>query len=151
MKGSSFVLSKLVLRIALACFLIATGILTLQLDAGFFGKLQAGFAGNEIANAVHSLFKGDLANMLIMLLGLLSVIAGAFLVVGFFANTGSFNKIALLVIMVLWIVIIFLVDIVGKGGIIGGAFNSMATFLSFLKILSAHLLVLGAIMSAMEA
>lgn len=151
MKGSSFVLSKVVLRVALACFLIATGILTLQLDAGFFGKLQAGFSGNEIANAVHSLFKGDLANILIMALGVLSVISGAFLIIGFFANTGSFNKIALLVILVLWGVIIFLVDIVGKGGVMGGAFKNMSTVLTFLKVLSAHLLVLGAILSAMEA
>lgn len=143
-------ISSLVLRIALACFLIATGILTLQLDSGFFGKLQAGFAGNELATAVHSLFKGDMANMLIVLLGILELVAGIFLIVGLFVTVGHFNKIALVAILILWVAVIILVDILGKGGLMDGAFKNLGTFLSFLKVLSAHLLVLGAILASME-
>ncbi|NIR62698.1 MAG: hypothetical protein GWN00_03655, partial [Aliifodinibius sp.] len=52
----------LVLRIALALFLIASGIMTLQLESGIIGRVQAGLSGNEIATAVHSFLKGDIAN-----------------------------------------------------------------------------------------
>ena len=143
-------LSTFVLRIALACFLIVAGILTLQLDSGLLGKLQAGFAGNEIANAIHSMTKGDLANILIILMGILQLGAGVFLILGFFMNVGSFNKVVLAIILIMWLVVIFLVDIIGKGGLLGGAFKNMNTFLSFLKVFSAHLLVLGAILSVKE-
>ncbi len=143
-------LSALVLRVALACFLIVSGILTLQLDSGFFGKLQAGFAGNEVANAIHSILKGDLASLIIVMIGVLQLLSGIFLIAGFFVDATKFNSFALLVILILWLVVIFLVDIVGKGGLLGGAFKSMNAFLSFLKVLSAHLLVLGAILSTRE-
>lgn len=142
--------ANIVLRVALSLFLIAAGILTLQLDKGILGKLQAGFGGNEIANAIHSLFKGDLASFLIIVMGILELVAGIFLLLGFFVNVGSVNKIALLAILIMWVVVIFLVDILGRGGLLDGAFNSMASFLSFLKIFSAHLLVLGAILVSME-
>ncbi len=142
--------SRLVLRIALAAFLIVTGIMTLQLDSGFLGKLQAGFSGNELANAVHGFLKGDAATLVIVALGILELIAGAFLIAGFFMDAKGINGIALLVILLLWIAVIVLVDVVGKGGLMDGAFKSAGTFLSFLKTLSAHLLVLGAIMSARE-
>lgn len=144
-------LSAIVLRFALACFLIVAGILTLQLDSGLLGKLQAGFAGNEVANAVHAIAKGDLASLIIVLMGVLQLVSGVFLIVGFFIDVSRYNSLALTIILIMWLVVIFLVDIVGKGGLLGGAFKSMNTFLSFLKILSAHLLVLGAILSAKES
>lgn len=150
MAVSQFSLSKLVLKIALAAFLIVTGIMTLQLDSGFLGKLQAGFSGNELANAVHGFLKGDAATLVIVALGILELLAGVFLIAGFFVDTKGFNGLVLLIIMALWIVVIVLVDIVGKGGLLDGAFKSTGTFLSFLKVLSAHLLVLGAILSARE-
>lgn len=143
-------LSGFVLRIALACFLIVVGILTLQLDSGIVGKVQANFAGNEIALAIHSFAKGGLANILIILMGILQLGAGIFLILGFFMNVDSFNNMALTVILIVWFVVIFLVDVVGHGGLLGGAFRSLGTFLSFLKVFSAHLLVLGAILSARE-
>lgn len=142
--------ANIVLRVALSLFLIVTGILTLQLDSGFAGRLQAGFGGNEIANAIHSLFKGDLATFIIILFGVLELIAGIFLLLGFFVNVGNVNKVVLLAILIMWIVVIVLVDILGRGGLLDGAFKNMASFLSFLKIFSAHLLVLGAILVSME-
>ncbi len=143
-------LSQLVLRIALALFLVTTGILTLQLDRGFLGRLQAGFGGNEIATAVHSIFKGDVASLMIMLLGVLVLVAGVFLLIGLFINVGNFNRIALFFVLAVWVVVIILVDIIGKGGLLSGALESTAKILSFLKVFSAHLLVLGAILNAME-
>lgn len=126
-------LSGLILRIALACFLIVSGILTLQLDSGLLGKLQAGFAGNEVANAVHAIAKGDLASLIIVLIGVLQLVSGIFLIAGFFVDASRFNSIALTIILIMWLVVIFIVDIIGKGGLLGGAFKNMNTFLSFLK------------------
>ncbi len=147
-------LSITVTRFALAIFLIVAGIMTLQLDKGFMGKLQAGFGGNEIASAVQHIFKGDLKNLaspVLILMGILEVAAGAFLLVSFFVDVGNINRLILIIILIMWIVVIVLVDILGKGGLLDGAFKNTASFLSFLKILSAHLLVLGAILQALEA
>lgn len=150
MAVSRYSLSRIVLRVAVALFLIVTGILTLQLDSGLLGRLQAGFAGNEVANAIHNLFKGDLANILIILMGVLQLVSGVFLFLGFFINLKRFNDTVLLIVMIMWLVVILLVDVMGRGGLLDGAFETMASFLTFAKVLSAHLLVLGAIMNARE-
>ena len=143
-------MAGLVLRIALGLFLIISGIMTLQLDAGFIGKVQASLSGNEIATAVHSFLKGDMANVVVILLGILELVAGGFLLAELFVETGSISKLALLIIMILWVVVIILVDILGDGGLLGGAFKSFKTLLAFLKSLTNHLLVLGAILYVKE-
>ncbi|MFI3257192.1 MAG: hypothetical protein R3Y36_02715, partial [Spirochaetales bacterium] len=116
-------LPLIVLQLAVALFLVASGILTVQLDGGFWGKLQAGISGNEIATAVYSFFDGDMANVVIMFLGICEIIAGAFLLINFFVNTGKITNLFVLIIMCLWILVIFLVDIAGKGGLLNGAFG----------------------------
>ena len=146
MSKSKLAISGILLQLAVALFLIVSGILTVQLDGGFFGKLQAGFAGNEIASAVHSLFKGDLANILIIVLGICELIAGVFLFLNFFMNTGKLTNTFVFIILIVWIVVIVLVDVIGNGGLLGGAFGSLGAFLSFLKSLSGHLLVLAALL-----
>ena len=143
-------LAGLVLRVALAFFLIVSGIMTLQLDSGIIGRLQAEFGGNELASAVHSFLKGDMANIVIILLGILELIAGVFLLAEFFVDTGSISSFVLLIILILWIVVIALVDVLGTGGLLKGAFKNMNTFLAFLKSLTAHLLILGAILHVRE-
>ncbi len=146
MATSKRALSSIVLQLAVALFLIASGILTLQLDSGFFGRIQAGINGNEIASAVHSLFDGDFANFIIILLGICELIAGVFLFLNFFINTGKISNLFVFIIVIVWIVVIVLVDILGAGGLLDGAFASLAAFLAFLKSLSAHLLVMGALL-----
>ncbi len=138
--------SAIILQLAVALFLIVSGILTVQLDSGFLGRLQAGFSGNEIASAVHSLMDGDFANVIVVLLGICELIAGAFLLLNFFVDTGKITNLFVFIIIIVWCVVIALVDILGAGGLLDGAFASMATFLSFLKGLSSHLLVLGALL-----
>ncbi len=138
--------SVVVLQLAVALFLLVSGILTVQLDGGFWGQLQAGISGNEIATAVHSIFDGDAANILVVFLGICELIAGIFLLLNFFINTGRITNLFIFIILIVWVVVIVLVDILGRGGLIDGAFNSMATFLSFLRSFSSHLLVLGALL-----
>ncbi len=138
--------STIVLQLAVALFLIVSGLLTVQLEQGLLGQLQAGFTGNEIASAVHSLFDGESANILIIVLGVCELIAGVFLLLNFFINTGKITNFFILIILVVWIVVIVLVDILGNGGLLDGAFESLNTFLRFLKSFSSHLLVLGALL-----
>lgn len=150
MANSNKSLGLLVLNIAMAIFLIVSGILTLQLDSSFLGQIQASFSGNEVASAVYSIFKGDLrnlANPIIIILGICEIIAGAFIILNMFVDTGNIKSIFLLVIMIVWIVVIVLVDVLGKNGICGDAFKSTKNVLAFFKSLSAHLMVLGAILS----
>ncbi|WP_390903628.1 hypothetical protein, partial [Treponema lecithinolyticum] len=76
MSVSKKTLGGIVLQLALALFLIVSGILTLQLNGSFWGKLQVGISGNEVVSAVRSLLKGDPANVVIIVLGVCELIAG---------------------------------------------------------------------------
>ncbi|MGI5173797.1 hypothetical protein H0R92_09370 [Treponema sp. OMZ 840] len=145
MAVSKKTLSGVVLQLALALFLLVSGLLTLQLDGGFFGKLQAGVSGNELAAAVYSFLKGSPATIVIMALGICELIAGIFLLANFFVDTGKITNLFIFIIIIVWLIVIALIDVMGSGGILGGAFSSASAFLSFLKSLSAHLLVLGAL------
>lgn len=138
------------IRIALAVFLIVAGILTLQLDKGLLGQIQAGLSGNEIASAVYSFVKGDFANVLIVIIGILEILAGGFLILGLFMDIGNLSNPIMIIILIFWVIVILLVDLLGPGGLFNGAFKSFATILSFLKTLSLHVLVLGAILLARE-
>lgn len=142
--------AQLIIKVGLALFLITAGILSLQLDSGLAGRLQASFGGNELAIAVNSIFKGEMATVVIVLLGALQLLGGIFLLVDFFVNTKAFSNFALLVLMIVWLAIIVLVDVLGKGGLVNGAFQNLTSFLSFLKLLASHLLVLGAIILVRE-
>ncbi len=139
-------ISTVLLQLAVALFLIVSGILTVQLDGGLLGKLQAGFSNNEVASAVHKIFNGDLANLIVILLGLCEIIAGVFLFLNFFINTGKITNLFVFIIIIVWCVVIALIDVLGSGGLLDGAFASITAFLSFLKSLSSHLLVLGALL-----
>ena len=133
-------------QIALGLFFIASGILTLQLDSGFLGRIQAGFGGNEVATAVYSILNGNVATIVIIAIGICEVLAGIFLILRFFMAVGKLADIVLIIIMIVWIAVIILVDILGNGGLLKGALNSFGSIISFLKVLSAHLLVLGGIL-----
>ncbi|NLK46657.1 MAG: hypothetical protein GX297_08420 [Treponema sp.] len=140
-------LGMLILQIALGCFLLAFGILTLQLDKGVLGKFQAGVTGNEVAIAVNKLLKGDAANIVIILLGICEIISGAGLLVSLFTSLGKAASIFNLVVLIAWIVVIVVIDVMGPFGLLNGAFESTWTFLFFLKTFAMHMLVLGAILT----
>ncbi|MCQ2595782.1 MAG: hypothetical protein MJ196_11030 [Treponemataceae bacterium] len=147
MKSGKKSLGTLVLQIALGLFLLTFGILTLQLDSGFFGKLSALVTGNEVAIAVNSFIKGDAATIVIILLGVCELVAGVGLLLDLFVSMGKLANIFNLIVLVAWIAVIIVIDIMGPGGLAKGAFKSLETFLWFLKSLSSHLLVLGALLT----
>ena len=140
-------LGMLILQIALGCFLLAFGILTLQLDKGILGKLQAGVTGNEVAIAVNQILKGDAANIVIILLGVCEIVSGAFLLLSLFTSLGKIASLFNLIVLIAWIVVIIVIDFMGPCGLLNGAFKNMWTFLFFLKTLAMHMLVLGAILT----
>jgi len=131
MSSSKKAIGFVLLQIALGLFLIVSGLFTIQLDGGFLGKVQAGFSGNEVANAVRSFLKGDVANIVIFILGICELLAGIFLLISFFVNVGKIEDTILLIIMIVWILVIVLVDIIGNGGLLNGALKSFSSILSF--------------------
>ncbi len=151
----------IVTQVAVVIFLIVMGIMTLQLNSsstgwtGFdnvLGSAKAGVNGNEIASAVYSLFgvKSPVAKPVIIVLGICEILGGAFLCINLFISTGKLENLFLVIILVMWCAVIVLVDFAGKTGISSVKWNSMSSILSYLKGLSAHLLVLGALFTVME-
>ena len=122
MSVSKKTLGGIVLQLALALFLIVSGILTLQLNGSFWGKLQVGISGNEVVSAVRSLLKGDPANVVIIVLGVCELIAGIFLLANFFVETGKISNTFIFVIIIMWLIIVALTDVMGQGGLLHGAF-----------------------------
>ena len=145
MSVSKKTLSGVILQLALSLFLIVSGILTLQLDGSFFGKLQTGIGTNELASAVRSFLNGDPASTVIIALGVCELIAGIFLLANFFTDTGKITNVFVFIIIIVWLVVIAFIDVMGEGGILNGAFASAHACFRFLKNFSAHLLVLGAL------
>ena len=138
-------LGGMLLQIALGLFLLATGIMTLQLD-GTFGSFQASLDGNEVANVIYDLLDGNLAKITVIAIGICELLAGVFLLISLFTTVGKLADVVLFIIMVMWIIVIVLVDILGSRGILGNAFKSFSSIISYMKTLSGHLLVLGAIL-----
>ncbi|MCM1321309.1 MAG: hypothetical protein NC041_00765 [Bacteroides sp.] len=144
-------LGATILKVALSLFLIISGIITVQLDGGIVSQFKSAFGGNEIASAIYSLFgRGNISGVLIIIIGILELAGGIFLLINMFAPALGPAKIIMLIITIMWLVVIVLVDILGEGGLIKGAFGSGTKFLSFLKGLSGHLMILGALLQAQE-
>lgn len=151
-------LGVIVLQLALSLFLVFSGIKALQVtyssDASFGTKIGAAinrslssYTGNELVAAVDQLIESnEAATIMIVILAVCELIAGAFLAINFFIDTGKFTEIILFIILVLWVVVLVLVDIIGAGGLVNGAFENLSSFLAFSSSVSSHLLVLGAIL-----
>lgn len=136
-------IGDLILRFALGLLLLALGILTIP-----GGGLKDILGANEVASAIRSLFDGNLEKIMLWVVGICTIIAGAGIILSFFMPLGAFSNIFYLVVLIVWIVVIVLVDIFGKGGLFNGAFNSFRSFIGFLSSLAYHTLVLGAMLIA---
>jgi hypothetical protein len=124
------------LNISTALYLFTTGIL------GFSGKSWSG--EGEIRRAVTGVFRGDLAEILIVVLAVLAIAAGVFILLKLFGIEVPFTEMILIILAIVWIVFIILVDAIyplTHGG---------ANFIDWLRSLGAHLMVLGGITLATE-
>jgi len=125
----------IVLNISVAIYLLATGIL------GLTGRKF--FPDGEIRRAVTSLFKGNIAETLIIILAILAIAAGVFILLKFFGIDIAINELILIILAIVWLVFIIMMDIVYP-------INKGANFLDWLRSIGSHLMVLGGIMLATE-
>ena len=124
------------LNIAVAIYLLATGIL------GLTGRKF--FPNGEIRRAVTALFKGDFAEILIVILAILSIAAGTFILLKFFGIVIPITELFLLILAVVWVVFILMIDIVYPINHKGG------NFVDWLRNFGSHLMVLAAIILSTE-
>jgi hypothetical protein len=129
-------MSLFLLNFAVAIYLLATGIL------GISGRKF--FPDGEIRRAVTALFKGNFAELLIMILAVLSIAAGIFLLLKFFGMNIPLTEMLLIILAVVWIVFIIMIDIVYPISQKG------TNFVDWMRSLGSHLMVLGGITMATE-
>ena len=126
----------ILLNFAVAIYLVATGIL------GLTGRKF--FPDGEIRRAVTSLFKGDFAEILIVVIAVLAIAAGAFILIKFFGIDIPITELLLVILAIVWIVFIIMIDIVYP-------INHKGTnFVDWLRSLGSHLMVLAGIALATE-
>ncbi len=125
-------IGRIILQLAVGIMLAVAGIWALQ------------GGGDAASAAIKGIFAGNVKNILVIVFAVIEIISGILLIVGLFVpnSMASFNKILLLIIMIVWIVAIVLIDFLGSSGIFnGGAKN----FLSWLYQFANHLIVLGSL------
>ncbi len=126
----------LFLQIAVGLFFLVSGIWTLQ-----------GSSGNEIAVAIKSVLSGDSAQIACIVFGIIEVLAGIFLLLRMFVTfSAPIDTVLMVIIMIAWIASIVLIDFLEKGALPAGNF---ASILKWLKAFAYHLLVLGAVITAL--
>jgi len=131
-RGVGFML----LNFSVAIYLFATGIL------GLTGRKF--FADGEIRRAVTSLFKGDFAEILIVILAVLAIAAGAFILLKFFGVSIPITELLLIILAITWVVFILMIDIVYP-------LNHKGTnFVDWLRGFGSHLMALAGIILATE-
>ena len=127
----------ILLNFAVAIYLLATGIL------GLTGRKF--FPDGEIRRAVTSLFKGDFAEILIVILGIFAIAAGAFILIKFLGVSIPMTELLLIVLAIVWVVFIIMIDVVYPLN-----HQRNANFVDWLRSIGSHLMVLGGIMLATE-
>ena len=124
------------LNFAVAIYLLATGIL------GLTGRKF--FPDGEIRRAVTALFKGDFAEILIVILAILAIAAGIFILLKFFGIDIPITELLLIVLAIVWVVFVIMIDIVYPLG------HKGTNFVDWLRSLGSHLMALGGILLATE-
>jgi len=122
------------LNIAVSLYLFANGIL------GFANKEKSDFP-----TMVRVIFpRGwDFNNVLVIVLSACAIIAGVFLLVAIFRNDVPVVNVILYVFIGLWVIFIVIVDIISPVSI-----GKIGDILDFLRQLSTHCMVLGAIITS---
>ena len=129
-------MGKILMNFAVSIYLLASGIL------GITGRKW--FPDGEIRRAVTALFKGDLAEILIVIISILAIAAGAFILLKFFGIGIPMMELAFIVLAIVWVVFIFMIDIyypLNKKGV---------NFVDWLRTFGSHVMVLGGILLATE-
>ena len=130
-------LGLILLNISVALYLFATGIL------GLTGRKY--FPDGEIRRAVEALLKkgSDFSEVLIVILGILAIAAGAIILLKFFRIEIPVIEALLIVMAIVWIVFIVMVDIITP-------LNSKrdVKFVDWARSFGTHLMALAGIILA---
>jgi len=121
------------LNIAVSLYLFVNGIL------GFTNANES-----EFSTIVRTIFpRGwDFNNVLIIVLSACAIVAGVFLLVAVFKNDITVINVILYIFIVLWVIFIVIVDIISPIS------YGVRAPLDFLRQLSTHCMVLGAIITS---
>ena len=125
-KASNFSLGRLLLQIAIGAMFTVAGIWALQ------GGGDAGVA------AIRRLIDAkNVESILCIVFGVIELIAGVFLILSIFIGDkfGSFGKILMIIIMVVWIIAIVLIDFLGDGSLLNHGSRCFITLLIILLFL----------------
>jgi hypothetical protein len=131
-KATNRSIGVILMNIAVAVYLFATGIIGFK-------------SGGEIRDAVSALFgTGDLSNVLVIILAVLAIAAGVFILLKLFGIIIPMFDIILIILALSWLFFIIMIDIVhpiNKGN---------TDFVDWLRIFGSHLMVLSGMMLATE-
>jgi hypothetical protein len=128
-------LGYFLLNIAVSLYLFANGIIGINnkfLDKGDFYKMVSTIFGS-----------GKFTNGLTVVLSVCAIVAGVFLLLSIFKNDIALTELILLVFIILWVVFIVIVDIINPL-----SSKIKEDILTYLLHLSAHIMVLGALISS---
>jgi hypothetical protein len=126
----------LVLNIAVALYLFANGILGIS-KQNLFGQ-----RGGEFGKMIQTIFgRGDLSDMLTIVISICAIAAGVFLLLALFNINIRITDLILFIFVIIWVVFIVIVDIIHP-------LQNRVEFLPYLVQLSSHLMVFGALVTS---
>jgi len=125
-------LGLFLLNIAVSLYLFANGIL------GLTNSRKCQF--NTMVSIIFPR-GGDFNKVLIIVLSVCAIVAGVFLLTTLFRNNLAVTDLILLIFIVLWVIFIVIVDIIRP-------LSNKVEPLEYLTVLSAHFMVLGALISS---
>ena len=129
-KSSKWSLGVMLTQVALALYLTVTGLFTLGLGGNR--------SSSELTRAVKALLNGDLANVVVILLGVVVLVCGIMLILRFFWNPGTLDGLFKLITLIAWIVVTVVIDICG--------FGSFPSILQWILSVAGNLLIIGALL-----
>jgi len=131
-------IGPVILQISVALYLFATGIL------GMSGRNW--FREGEIRRAVSAVFKDDFAEVVIIIISVCAIAAGALLLLELVKVHFAITELLLIILMIVWVIFIFMIDIYYPLNNRPRNFN----FVEYLRGLGAHLMVLGGMACAVK-
>jgi hypothetical protein len=127
-RGFSSSIGLVLLNLSVAAYLFATGIMGIT-----------GYKSGEILTAVTSVFTGDFAKILTIIISVLAIAAGVFILIRFFGISISITELLLIILAITWLIFILMIDIVYP-------INHKGTnFIDWLRSFGSHVMVLSGI------
>lgn len=123
-------LGVLLTQIALALYLTVTGLYTLGLGGNR--------GSSQIDAVVRALIAGELASVVVILLGVVVLVCGILLALRLFWHPGTLDALFKLVTLIVWIVVAVVVD--------GLGFTSFGTVWQWMLSVAENLLIIGGLL-----